>query len=48
MYKFRAIYENKKLGIYCSGVIEYRDDISYQETVSSIFNLEFFQFGVNS
>lgn len=46
MYKFRAMYENKELGIYCSGVIEYRGDISYEETVNSVFDLEYFQFGV--
>ena len=48
MYKFRAVYENKELGIYCSGVVEYRGDISYKETVNSVFDLEYFQFGVKS
>lgn len=48
MYKFRAMYENKELGIYCSGVLEYRGDISYEETVNSVFDLEYFQFGVKS
>ena len=48
MYKFRAVYENKELGIYSSGVVEYRGDISYKETVNSVFDLEYFQFGVKS
>ena len=48
MYKFRAMYKNKELGIYCSGVVEYRGDISYEETVNSVFDLEYFQFGVKS
>lgn len=48
MYKFRAMYENKELGIYCSGVVEYRDGISYEETINSVFDLEYFQYGVKS
>lgn len=48
MYKFRAFYENKELGIYCSGVVYYRQSISYKETVNSVFDLDEFQFGVKS
>ena len=46
MYKFRAIFRNEELKIWCSGVLEYKDDISYEEVVNSIFYLEYFQFGV--
>jgi hypothetical protein len=45
MYKFRAIFRSVKLNIWCSGVLEYRGDISKIETVNSIFDLEYFQFG---
>jgi hypothetical protein len=27
MYEYRAIYKNEKLNIWCSGVVESRDDI---------------------
>jgi len=46
MYKFRATFRNEELKIWCSGVLEYRGDISYEETVNSVFDLEYFQFGV--
>jgi hypothetical protein len=48
MYKFRAMYENKELGIYCSGGVEHRADISYEETVNTVFDFEYFQFSVKS
>ena len=48
MYKFRATYKNEELKIWCSGVLEYRGDIEKVETVNSIFDLEYFQFGVIS
>jgi hypothetical protein len=48
MYKFRATYKNEELKIWCSGVLEYRGDIEKVETVNSIFDLEYFQFGVLS
>ena len=46
MYKFRATFINEELKIWCSGALDYRDDISYEETVNSVFNLEYFEFGV--
>ena len=48
MYKFRATYKNEELKIWCSGVLEYRGNINKVETVNSIFDLECFQFGVQS
>ena len=48
MYKFRATYKNEELKIFCSGVVEYRDDITKVETVNSIFDLEHFAFEVLS
>jgi hypothetical protein len=48
MYKFRATYKNEELKIWCSGVLEYRGDIEKVETVNSIFDLEYFQYGVLS
>jgi|688.fasta_scaffold169270_4 hypothetical protein len=48
MYKNRATYKNEDLKIWCSGVLEYRDTIEKVETVNSIFNLEYFQFGIIS
>jgi hypothetical protein len=46
MYKFRATFRNEELKIWCSGIVEYRDDLSYEETVKSVSCLECFQFGV--
>jgi hypothetical protein len=48
MDKFRAFYENKELGISCSGVVEYRGMISYEETVYTVFDLEYFQFYIKT
>ena len=48
MYKFRAMYKNEELKIFCRGVVEYRDDIEKIETVNSIFQLEDFEFGMLS
>jgi hypothetical protein len=45
MYKHRAMYSNKELGIYCSGVVEYGSAITCEETVISVADLEYFQFG---
>lgn len=45
LYKYRAVYENEKLRIRCSGVVQSRDDLRFEETVFSIFDLEDFQFG---
>ena len=45
MYKFTARYENKKLGIYCAGTVNYRDTISYEEKVYSVSGLEDFEYG---
>lgn len=45
MYKFRATYKNEELKIWCSGSVEYRGSIDRIETVNSIFDLEYFQFG---
>lgn len=46
IYKFRAVFRNEELRIWCSGVLEYRDDISSEETVNSVFDLEYFEFGI--
>jgi hypothetical protein len=43
MYKYRAVYKNEK--IWCSGVVESRDDIRHEETVLTVFDLEYFRFG---
>jgi len=48
MNKFRAFFRNEKLKIWCSGVLEYRGDISKVETVNSVFNLDNFHFGFMS
>ncbi len=45
MYKFSAYYKNAELGIWCRATIEYRDDIGAEETVNSISQLEYFDFG---
>lgn len=45
MYKFRATYKNEELGIWCSGIIEYRNEIQKEETVNSLSDLEYFTFG---
>lgn len=45
MYKFTAYYKNEELGIWCRASIEYRDSIEAEETVNSIFQLEYFDFG---
>jgi hypothetical protein len=45
MYKFRATYKNEELGICCSGIIEYRNEIQKEETVNSLSDLEYFAFG---
>jgi superfamily I DNA and RNA helicase len=45
MNKFRAFFRNEKLKIWCSGTLEYREDISRVETVNSVFNLDNFHFG---
>ena len=45
MYKYRAVYKNEKLNIWCSGVTESRDDIRHEETVLTVFDLEYFRFG---
>ena len=46
MYKFNAMYANKELGIYCSGLLDYRDEISYEETPNSLSQLEEFKFSI--
>lgn len=46
MYKFRASFRNEELKIWCSGMLEYNNEISYEETVNSIFDLDYFLFGV--
>jgi len=46
MYKYRATFRNEELKIWCSGVLDYRHDISKEETVNSVFDLEDFDFGV--
>jgi len=46
MCKYRALYRNEELKIWCSGLVEYREDIENIETVNSIFNLDSFQFGI--
>ena len=48
MYKFRVMYKNEELKIFCRGVVDYRDDIEKIETVNSIFHLEDFEFGMLS
>jgi hypothetical protein len=48
MYKFRATYKNEELKIWCSAVLEYSGDIEKVETVNSIFDLDYFQYGVMS
>lgn len=48
MYKFRVTYINEELKIWCSGVLEYRDDFEKVETVNSIFDLDDFKFGMLS
>jgi hypothetical protein len=48
MYKFMATYKNETLKIWCSGILEYRGEIEKTETVNSIFDLEYFQFGTLS
>jgi hypothetical protein len=45
MYEYRAIYKNGTLNIWCSGVVQSRDDIRSQETVLTVFDLEYFRFG---
>jgi len=45
MYKYRAIYKNGTLNIWCSGVVQSRDDIRSQEKVLTVFDLEYFEFG---
>lgn len=45
--KLRAVYRNDELGIVCSGTLEYRDYLVYEETVMEIFQLDFFEFNVN-
>lgn len=45
MDKYKAIYQNDKLGIFCSGIVNYRDSICHEETVMDIFNLDCFEFG---
>ena len=45
MYKYRVIYKNKELGIWCSGIIEYRSSIDKIETVNSISQENDFDFG---
>ncbi len=46
IYKFRVTYVNESLGIECSGIVESRDDLSCEETVWDIFNLDYFKFSV--
>ena len=48
MYKFRVMYKNEELKIFCRGVVNYRDDIEKIETVNSIFDLDDFEFGMLS
>ena len=45
MYEHIAIYKNEKLNIWCSGLVESRDDISIEEKVLTVFDLEYFRFG---
>lgn len=46
MYKFRASFRNEELKIWCSGMLEYRNEILYEETANSVFDLDDFLFGV--
>ncbi len=42
LYKGRVIYECKKIGLRFFGTVEYRDDLSKNETVWSLSQLEDF------
>ncbi len=46
MYKYKAIFRNEELKIWCSGTLEYRDEISYEETVWSVACLDNFSFTI--
>ena len=45
MYKYRVIYKNVDLNIWCSGILEYRSSIDEIETVNSISQENDFDFG---
>ena len=43
-YKRGITYRNEELGITVYGVMDYRDDMSYEETIRSVSYLEGFYF----
>jgi len=45
IYKFKITFKNEELKIWRGGILDYRDDLSKEETVISIFNLDCFEFG---
>ncbi len=45
MYKYRTIYKNGELGIWCSAIVEYRSSINKIETANSISQENDFDFG---
>jgi hypothetical protein len=46
MYKNSIYYKNIELGFWCKATIEYDDEIEVEETVYSIFQFAYFEFGL--
>jgi hypothetical protein len=46
MYKHSVYYKNTELGFWCKATIEYDDEIEVEETVNSVFQFNYFDFGL--